>query len=150
MSIKIVAENRKARFNYEILDKYEAGLVLQGSEVKSIRNGKVNLGDSYGAIKNGEMFLLQAHIASYQPAHYADHDPMRPRKLLLHKLEINKLVGKIKEKGLTLVPLKMYFKEGLVKLEMALGKSKKTVDKRESIKQRENDRDLRRVMKNNR
>lgn len=146
-AIKIVAENRKARFNYELLEKYEAGIVLQGSEVKSIRAGKANIGDAYGMIHNGEAFLYNAHIAAYQATHHADHNPLRIRKLLLHEVEIKKLLGKIQEKGLTFIPLKLYFKKGRAKLEMALGKSKKMIDKRQTIKRRETDRQMRRALK---
>jgi len=147
MGIKIICENRKARFNYELLEKFEAGIVLTGSEVKSLRNGQANLGDAYGIIRGEEAFLLNAHISSYQAASYMDHDPVRTRKLLLHKREINKLIGKTKEKGLTLVPTKMYFKKGKAKVELALGKSKKGPDKRQAIKKRESDRQLRRTLK---
>lgn len=146
--IKIICDNRKGTFNYEILDKFEAGIVLQGSEVKSLRAGQANLSDAYGTLRNGEVFLLNCHIASYQAAHYADHEPTRSRKLLLHYSEIQKLVGKIQEKGLTLVPLKLYFKNGKAKVELGLGKSKKMFDKRATIKRREDDRAVRRVLKN--
>lgn len=122
-------------------------MVLKGSEVKSIRNGKVNLGDAYGMVRGGEIFLINCHIASYQAGHYDDHEPLRTRKLLLHDHEISKLIGKIQEKGLTLIPTKMYFKKGLTKVEMALAKSKKVFDKRQAIKKRETDRDLRRMMR---
>ena len=150
MGIKVICENRKARFNYEILDRFEAGMMLTGSEVKSLRDGKANMGDAYGMIQNGEVFLLNAHIAPYQAATYANHEPLRTRKLLLHAHEIKKLIGKVAEKGFTLIPLKMYFKEGKAKVELALGKSKKTVDKRQTIKKRETDRQLRRTLKLNR
>jgi SsrA-binding protein len=147
MPIKIICENKKARFNYELDQRFEAGLALLGSEVKSVRNGKANLVDAYGTIRNGEAYLLNCHIASYQPAHHLDHEPTRTRKLLLHKREIRRLIGKTQEKRLTLVPLKMYFKKGLVKVELALGKSKKTIDKRQTIKKRLQDREMRRVIK---
>ncbi len=147
MGIKIICENRQARFNYNISDKWEAGIMLTGSEVKSLRDGAVNLGDSYAMLKNGEVFLLQAHISPYKGASYNNHEPMRMRKLLLNKSEIKKMEGKTHEKGLTLVPLKMYFKEGRAKVELGLGQGKTKGDKRESIKKREVDRNLRRVMK---
>lgn len=150
MAIKVICENRKARFNYEILERFEAGMALKGSEVKSLRDGKAHLSDAYGIIQNGEIFLLNAHIAPYTAATFTGHEPLRTRKLLLHAHEIKKLIGKVSEKGLTLIPLKMYFKEGCAKVELALGKSKKTIDKRETIKKRETDRQLRRVMKQNR
>lgn len=150
MGVKIICENRKARFNYELLERYEAGIVLTGSEVKSLRNAKASLGDAYGTIRNEEAYLLNAHIAPYQASSYTDHDPLRTRKLLLHRHEIQKLIGKTKEKGLTLVPLKIYFKKGVAKVELALGKSKKNFDKRRSIKKRESDRQLRRVLKQGR
>lgn len=147
MGIKIISENRKAFFNYEILERFEAGIVLTGSEVKSIRDGKVNLGDSYGMMHNGEAFLIHTHISVYNQASYNNHEPLRMRKLLLHRSELDKLVGKIQEKGFTLVPLKMYLKEGKVKVEMGVGKSKKTHDKRESIKKKDTNREIQRAMK---
>lgn len=143
----MICENRKAAFNYQLLERFEAGMVLKGSEVKSIRSGKVNLGDAYGMVRGGEIFLINCHIASYQVGHFDDHEPLRTRKLLLHAHEISKLIGKIHEKGLTLIPTKMYFKKGLTKVEVALAKSKKLVDKRQAIKKRETDRDLRRMMR---
>lgn len=147
MTIKIICENRKARFDYEILEKYEAGIMLQGSEVKSLRAGHVNLGDAYGMIHGTSAFLLNAHISPYPAANYLNHEPLRTRKLLLHGHEIQKLVGKTQEKGLTLIPLRMYFKKGKAKVELALGKSKKKGDKRESIKKRDQDREVRRALK---
>lgn len=147
-AIKIICENRKARFNYQILDTWEAGLILQGSEVKSLRQGGGNIGDAYAILREGEAFLLNSHIATYQQASHNNHEPLRTRKLLLHKSEIKKLIGKIQEKGLTLIPLKLYFKEGRAKVELGLGKSKKMHDKRQSIKKRETDREVRRQLKN--
>ncbi len=147
MGIKIITENRKARFSYEIGDKFEAGIMLGGSEVKSLRLGGANLMDAYAMIHDGEIFLYSCHIAPYQARHHADHVPTRTRKLLLHKAEINKLIGQVQEKGYTLIPLKMYFKEGLAKVELALAKNKKNVDKRETIKKRESDRDMGRYLK---
>lgn len=147
MGIKIICENRKARFNYEIIEKYEAGIVLKGSEVKALREGGASLGDAYGLVQGSGVWLLNAHIPLYGPARHSNHDPLRTRKLLMHKHEISRLVGKTREKGLVFVPLKLYFKEGMAKVELALGKSKKTADKREAIKKRESDRQLRRALK---
>ncbi len=145
--IKIVAENRKARHNYFIEDTYEAGMVLLGTEVKSIRLGRVNLKDSYARIKNGEAFVYQMHISVYPFAYYGNHDPLRIRKLLLHKHEITKLYGKVNEKGFSLVPLKVYFKNGKIKLTLALARGKRQYDKRESIRRRDEQRDLERSKK---
>ncbi len=147
VSIKIICENRKARFNYEILETVEAGLMLTGSEVKSLRNGGVHIGDAYGMIHKGEAFLFNAHISPYKGASHFNHEPLRMRKLLLHRHELDKLVGRTVEKGLNLVPLKMYFKKGVAKVELGLGKSKKKGDKRTVIKKRELQRDLQRVLK---
>lgn len=145
---KIVTDNRKARFLYEILETYEAGIQLTGTEVKSIREGKVNLQDGYALIRGGEAWLLNAHISPYTGSgEYFNHDPRRTRKLLLHREEIRKLVGKVEQQGLTLVPLKMYLKRGLVKVSIALAKGKKLHDKRESIKRREDQRDMQRALK---
>lgn len=146
--IKIISDNRKARFLYEILESYEAGLVLMGTEVKSIRAGKVNLRDGYAIIRQGEAWLLNVHISPYQAGgtHF-NHEPRRTRKLLLHKKEINRLLGKVEQQGLTLVPLKMYFKGGKVKVSIGLAKGKKIHDKRETIKRREDKRDMARVLK---
>lgn len=143
----IICENRKARFDYAILDTFEAGMVLTGSEIKSLRQGKANLTNAYADIRNGEAFLLQAHINPYEKGGYANHEPERKRKLLLHKDEIDSLFGKVKEKGQTLVPLKMYFKNGRAKLLLGLGTGKKTHDKRATIKEREVKRDLNRTLK---
>lgn len=146
--IKIVSDNRQARFRYEILDTYEAGIELKGTEVKSIRLGKVNLRDGYALVRNGEVWLLNAHVSPYEQAsQYFNHDPRRTRKLLLHRQEIRKLIGKVEEKGLTLVPLKMYFKNGRVKVTIGLGKGKKIYDKRESLKQQQAKREVARAMK---
>lgn len=145
--IKIIAENRKARHEYFIEDRFEAGMVLLGTEVKSLRQGRANLKDSYGRIKNGELFVHQMHISPYPFAYYNNHDPLRIRKLLLHKYEIKKLYGKMNERGYTLVPLRLYFREGKVKLELALAKGKRQYDKRESIKQRDEKRNLDRIRK---
>jgi SsrA-binding protein len=150
MSIKIIAQNKKARFEYFILDTYEAGIVLTGTEVKSARLGKVNLKDSFGRIENGELYVFNMHISPYPFGNRANHDPTRTRKLLLHKKEINRLIGKTKEKGLTLVPLKIYFSKGKCKIEMALAKGKKLFDKRESIKTRDTKLEIQRALKHKR
>lgn len=147
MGIKIITENKKARFDYEIIDKFEAGLVLTGSEVKSIREGAVNLKDSYVAFRNGEAFLQNAYISVYQASSYNNHEPERLRKLLLHRDEINKIMGRVQEKSLSCVPLKMYFKKGRIKVEIGLGRGKKLHDKRQSIKKKESDRELARAIK---
>ena len=146
---KIVTDNRKARYLYEILETYEAGIQLTGTEVKSIRQGKVNLQDGYALIRDGEAWLLNAHISPYTGSgQYFNHEPRRTRKLLLHRQEIRKLIGRVEQQGLTLVPLKMYLKRGLVKVSIALGKGKKLHDKREDLKRRQDQRDIQRAMKN--
>ncbi len=145
--IKIITENRKARYNYFIEDTYEAGMVLLGTEVKSLRLGRVNLKDSYARIKNGEVFVHQIHIGAYPFAFYDNHDPLRKRKLLLHKGEIKKLYGKINEKGFSLIPLKMYFQNGKAKLTLALARGKRKYDKRETIRRRDEQRDFDRSKK---
>ena len=145
--IKVIAENRKARYNYHLDDRFEAGMVLKGTEVKSLRQGRANLKDAYARIKKGEVFVHQLHIAPYPFAHYDNHDPLRPRKLLLHKREIKKLYGKVNEQGYTLVPLKIYFKSGKVKLQLALARGKRQYDKREAIRKRDEKRDLDRARK---
>ncbi|MFH0825505.1 MAG: SsrA-binding protein SmpB [Pseudomonadota bacterium] len=145
--IKIICKNRKARYNYELDDSFEAGLCLLGSEVKSLRQGKANLSDSYARFRGGEAFLVDAHIASYDQANRENHDPLRSRKLLLHKREIRKLTGKVTERGYSLVPLKLYFKRGKVKVELALGRGKKSYDKRESLKKKDQRREMERVTK---
>jgi len=139
---KIVADNRKARFNYFIEDEYEAGIVLKGTEVKSMRNGKVNIKDAYAKIQDGEVFLHQMHIGVYAFAYYGNHDPLRVRKLLLHRREIEKLYRKVNEKGLSLIPLQVYFLNGKVKVKIALAKGKHLYDKRETIKKRDVQRDF--------
>jgi len=145
--IKIVAENRKARRDYFIVDQFEAGMVLMGTEVKSLRQGRANLKDAYARIKDGEVFVYQLHIAPYPFAYYDNHDPLRPRKLLLHKNEIKRLYGKINEKGHTLVPLRIYFKNGKVKILLALAKGKRKYDKREAIRRRDEQREMDRAKK---
>jgi SsrA-binding protein len=145
--IKIIAENRKARHDYFIEDKLEAGLVLKGTEVKSLRQGRANLKDSYAKIRNGELYVHQMHISPYPFAYYDNHDPLRVRKLLLHKHEIKKLYGKLNERGFALIPLRLYFREGKVKLLLGLAKGKRQYDKRESIRRRDEKRDLDRARK---
>jgi SsrA-binding protein len=147
MVIKTVATNRKAYHNYHIGDSVEAGIALTGSEIKSIRLGRVSLGDAYVRPTAGELWLLNAHIARYGPSSYMGHEPARPRRLLLHRKEINNLTSKISEKGLTLVPVKVYLKNRLAKVEVALAKGKKLYDKRESIARREVAREMGRVIK---
>ena len=139
---RMIADNRKARFNYFIEDEVEAGMVLKGTEVKSLRQGKASLKDSYARIKNGEVFVYNLHISPYPFAYYGNHDPLRVRKLLLHKREIKKLYGKVNEMGFSLIPLKLYFKDGKVKIRLALARGKKKHDKRETIKRRDQKRDL--------
>ena len=142
-----IAKNRRARHDYSILDTYEAGLVLTGSEVKSLRDGKANLSDAYGIVRNGEIFLLNLHISPYERASYNNHEPTRTRKLLLHKREIRRLIGAVERQGLTLVPLELYFKRGVAKVAMALGKGKKLHDKRDAEKQRDADREIARTVR---
>ena len=139
--LKIISLNRKASFNYFFESLLEAGIVLKGSEIKSVRDGKVSIADSYGIIKNGEVFLINSHIASYKQASYINHDPIQERKLLLNKKEINKVVGKIQREGFSLIPTKMYFKKGKAKIEIAIAKGKKQYDKRETKKKRDWNRD---------
>jgi SsrA-binding protein len=145
---KVVATNRKAFHDYAIEEKLEAGIVLKGTEVKSLRDGQVNLRDSYASVDHGELVLHHCHISPYSHGNIMNHDPVRPRKLLLHRKEINKLLGKIQQKGLTLVPLRIYFSpRGLAKVEIALARGKKQYDRREAIKNREAGRELARAMK---
>lgn len=146
--IKIVADNRQARYKYEILETYEAGVELQGTEVKSIREGKANLRDGYALVRNQEAWLLNVHISPYEIAsEYFNHDPRRTRKLLLHRKEIQKLIGKVEQQGLTLVPLKMYLKRGWVKVTIGLARGKKLYDKREDLKKKAQQRDIDRALK---
>jgi len=146
--IKIISDNRQARYLYEILETYEAGIELTGTEIKSIRAGRVNLQDGYGLLRNGEAWLLNVHISPYQSSgQYFNHEPRRTRKLLLHRKEIMKLIGKVEQKGLTLVPLKMYLKGSWAKVTLGLGRGKKLYDKRESIKERDDKREMARMMK---
>ncbi|MEQ1761285.1 MAG: SsrA-binding protein SmpB [Vicinamibacterales bacterium] len=144
---RIIADNRKALYDYHVIESFEAGVVLLGTEVKSIREGSVNLRDSYARLDNGEVWLLNLHIGPYSHSGYASHEDRRQRKLLLHKAEIRKLTGKVAEKGLTLVPLRMYYKDGRVKVAIALAKGKQLHDKRETIRRREVDRETRAAVK---
>ena len=144
---KNITVNRKARHEYAILQTFEAGIALLGTEVKSLRQGKANLVDSYANLKGGEVFLVGAHINVYEQGNINNHEPTRTRKLLLNKSEIRKLIGKVKEKGLTLIPLRLYFKNGKVKVELALAKGKKVYDKREAIAKRDLERDQERRFK---
>jgi SsrA-binding protein len=148
--IKIVCQNKKARYDYDIIEVIEAGMVLVGTEVKSLREGRANLKDSYARVKNGELYLVQAHISPYTHTHYDNHDPERVRKLLVHKRELKRLTGKTQEKGLTLVPLKIYFKEGKAKVELALASGKKSYDKRETLKRKDQKREMERAIKDRR
>lgn len=145
--VKIIATNKKARHDYHLSDEVEAGIVLTGTEVKSIREGRVTIKDAYAEIKNGEVFLRHLHINPYTFAYYDNHDPLRTRKLLLHSYEIKRLTIKTKERGYTIIPLKLYFKNGKVKVQIALAKGKKLYDKRESIKERDVNRELDRAKK---
>lgn len=147
MTEKIIAKNKKATFDYFIEETFEAGMVLQGTEIKSIRQGKVQLKDSFARIINGEVFLLNAHIATYEQGNRYNHDPLRTRKLLLNRREINQLIGKTKESGYALIPLKIYLKNGFAKVELALAKGKKNYDKRESLKQKDAKRDIDRTLR---
>ena len=141
MAEHLIADNRKARHDFHLFDTYEAGVVLLGTEVKAIREGRVNLKDSYGRVEHGEVFLYNLHISPYSHRGYATHEPLRRRKLLLNKIEIRKLIGKTLERGLTLVPVRMYFKNGRVKVSLCVAKGKKNYDKRETIRRREIDRE---------
>jgi SsrA-binding protein len=147
---KVVATHRRARFEYEILDTFEAGLVLLGPEVKSLRAGKANLADSYATIRRGEAWLVNVHISPYAQAGRDNPDPRRERKLLLHRAEIARLEGRVAEKGLTLVPLEIYFKDGRAKVRLGLARGKRQHDKREAIRRREQDREIRRVTRRGR
>ena len=147
MAIKTIATNRKAYHNYHVEDSIEAGIVLTGTEIKSIRMGRVSLGEAYVRPENGELWLLNAHIARYEAGSYMSHEPGRPRKLLLHRKQIDSLISKVSEKGLTLVPLKLYIKDSIAKVEVALARGKKLYDKRESIARRETEREIGRAVK---
>ena len=145
--IKIIAQNRKARYDYHALDTWEAGIALQGTEVKSLRDGKANLLDSYARIDGGEVYLHNVHIGEYDQGNQFNHEPMRKRKLLLHRHEINRMRGRVEEKGLTLIPLKLYFKKGRAKIEIALAKGKREYDRRQDIAKRDARRDMERDLK---
>ncbi|WP_454963326.1 SsrA-binding protein SmpB [Filifactor alocis] len=147
-NVKVVAKNRKARFNYEILETYEAGIELKGTEVKSVRASKVNLTEGFISIDNGEAFLKQVHISPYEQGNIFNVDPVRVRKLLLHKREIKKLIGETAQKGFTLVPLSMYLKNGKVKLSLGLARGKNTHDKRQDMAKKDAQRSIERAMKN--
>ncbi|HHX95936.1 MAG TPA: SsrA-binding protein SmpB [Clostridia bacterium] len=145
--VRVVTENRKAHHDYFIEETHEAGIVLVGTEVKSLRAGKVNLKDSFAQIEKGEMFLYNVHISPYDPGNRFNVDPLRPRKLLLHKREINRLLGKVKQQGMTLIPLKIYFKKGRAKVELALAKGKKVYDKRRVMAERDAQREMARALR---
>ena len=144
---RLIADNRKARHEYQLFETFEAGIVLLGTEVKAIREGRVNLKDSYGRVENGEVFLHNVHISPYSHRGYAEHEPLRRRKLLLNKLEIRKLISKTVERGFTLVPVRMYFKNGWVKVAVSVAKGKKIYDRRETIRRREIERETRAMLK---
>ena len=143
----VVARNKRARHDYHILETWEAGLVLTGTEVKSLRNGKANLADSYAVVRGGELFLINMHISPYEQGNQFNHDPTRTRKLLLHRREIRKLIGAVERQGLTLVPLDLYFKRGVAKVTLALGKGKKLHDKRADERRREDEREMARAVR---
>lgn len=146
--IKIVADNRQARYLYEILETYEVGIELRGTEVKSVRQGKANLKDGFASVRDAEVWLYNVHISPHDTASQVfNHDPRRTRKLLLHKDEIRRLIGKVEQKGLTLIPLRMYMKKGRVKVAIALARGKKTYDKREDLKKKQDKREMERAMK---
>jgi len=142
-----IARNKRARHDYHILDTWEAGIVLTGSEVKSLRNGKANISDAYGIVKDGEVHLLNLHISPYEQASYFNHEPTRTRKLLLHRREIRKMIGSVERQGLTLVPLELYFKRGKAKVAIGLGRGKKLYDKRADEKRRDDERDMQRAVR---
>ena len=150
MAVKLIADNRKARHEYELLERYEAGLVLTGTEVKSLREGRASLAQAYADVRDGEVWLVGAEIATYDQGNIANHVPTRDRKLLLHRGEISSLYGKVREKGLTLVPTRMYWKDGRAKVEIALARGKQTIDKRRDIAKREADRAMQRALKSRR
>ena len=145
--MEIVSTNKKARFNYEIIEKIEAGIALKGTEVKSIRNRNVSIGESYAQIKDNEVFLHNLHISPYEQGNRENHDPIRVRKLLLHKREIKKLAAKTQQKGLSLIPLSIYLRKGKIKVELGIGRGKRLVDKREAIKKKTIEREIGRIVK---
>jgi SsrA-binding protein len=145
--IQSIARNKRARFDYQILDTFEAGIVLKGTEVKSLRDGRANISDAYGIIKDGEAYLLNLHISPYERGGYSNHEPERTRKLLLHRKEIRRLIGAVERQGLTLVPLELYFKQGKAKVALALGKGKKLHDKRDTERERDAQREIARAVR---
>jgi SsrA-binding protein len=145
--VKLIASNRQVPYKYHVLERYEAGLVLTGTEVKALREGRANLRDAYALVKGGELWLLNLHISAYSHSGYASHDPLRTRKLLLHKEEISKLAGRVEQKGLALVPLRLYFKNGRAKCELALVKGKKVYDRREDLRRRVVEREMEQELK---
>ena len=145
--IKIIVTNRKARYDYHFMDSWEAGIVLTGTEVKSLRLGKINLTDSFAAVDNGEVYLYNVHVSPYEQGSHFNHEPTRRRKLLLHRSEIRKLIGRVVEKGLTLIPTRVYFKRGRAKVEIALAKGKRDYDRRRTIADRDARRDMERTLK---
>lgn len=146
---KLIAQNRKARHDYTVVDTMEAGIVLQGTEIKSIRNGRINLKDGFVRIRNGEAYLLNVHISPYEQGNIFNHDPLRTRKLLLHKKQIAKLIAETKNTGITIIPLKVYIRNGYAKVLIGLAKGKKQYDKREDLKRKEINREINRTLKNN-
>ena len=147
---KLIVDNRKARHDYELLERFECGLVLTGTEVKSLREGRASLGQAYGDVRDGEVWLVNAEIATYDQGNISNHEPMRDRKLLLHRGEIVSLYGKVREKGLTLVPTRMYWKDGRAKVEIALARGKQTIDKRRDLQKRDAQRQIERALKSRR
>ena len=147
MGIKVVATNRKARRDYELEDRYEAGLVLTGSEIKSIRAGRINLGDGYVLPQDGELWMVNVHIAPYEASGRRGHEPRRPRKLLLHRRQIDRLISRVQERGWTIVPTSVYLKDGRAKAEIALARGKRKYDKRQAIAKRDSEREIRRALK---
>lgn len=144
--VRMIARNKKARHQYVVIETFEAGIVLRGTEVKSLRDGKVSLAESFARVNDAELTLYGAHIDVYKAGSYANHDPIRPRKLLMHKREIGRIAGKLAERGLTMVPLSMYFRRGYAKVELALVRGRKVYDKRQALKKREAERSMRRAM----
>jgi SsrA-binding protein len=147
---KLIVDNRKARHDYELLERFECGLVLTGTEVKSLREGRASLGQAFGDVRDGEVWLVNAEIATYDQGNISNHEPMRDRKLLLHRSEIASLYGKVREKGLTLVPTRMYWKDGRAKVEIALARGKQTIDKRRDLQKRDAQRQIERALKSRR
>lgn len=145
--IESIARNKRAKFDYHILETFEAGLVLKGTEVKSLRDGRANISDAYGIVKDGEVYLLNLHISPYESRGYANHEPDRTRKLLLHRKEIRRLIGAVERQGLTLIPLELYFKRGMAKVALALGKGKKLHDKRDTERERDAAREIARAVR---